>query len=231
MTGEAYHGFNRLRLWTAADERGYQGSVWGTYKQWKAKGGQVRRGQAETVIFLYKFKDEEDDANEESKELDDGDDDALEVDDMSQPKELKYVRPYGVFNIDQVDSDLLEEQLRPQLKDLTLSLKDVDSFVENSKAAIRHRLFGGAYYSLQDDYIQLPFRFQFRDTKFSKATEAFESTRLHELAHWTGAEHRKNRPFGKSMNDPVYAFEELIALSGQFGCGLSGQFRATHRVL
>ena len=37
----------------------------------------------------------------------------------------------------------------------------------------------------------------------------------HELVHWTGAEHRLARTFGKRFGDEAYAMEELVALSGQ----------------
>ena len=38
---------------------------------------------------------------------------------------------------------------------------------------------------------------------------------LHELVHWTGADHRLARTFGKRFGDEAYAMEELVALSGQ----------------
>lgn len=37
----------------------------------------------------------------------------------------------------------------------------------------------------------------------------------HELGHWTGHSSRLAREFGKRFGDKAYAFEELVALSGQ----------------
>ena len=45
--------------------------------------------------------------------------------------------------------------------------------------------------------------------------EAYFSTRYHELGHATGSAKRLNRQFGKRFGDDAYAFEEIVALSGQ----------------
>ena len=37
----------------------------------------------------------------------------------------------------------------------------------------------------------------------------------HEISHGTGHVSRLNRQFGKRFGDDAYAFEELVALSGQ----------------
>ena len=65
---------------------------------------------------------------------------------------------------------------------------------------------GGKHYSPGTDHIQLPPKECFIDEPH------YYSTALHELAHWTGAEHRLNRlskhaPFGS----PDYAKEEIRA--------------------
>ena len=41
MSGKRYRGVNVLVLWSAAEQAGYDSGVWGTYRQWAAKGGQV----------------------------------------------------------------------------------------------------------------------------------------------------------------------------------------------
>ena len=75
-------------------------------------------------------------------------------------------------------------------------------------------------------YVQMPPRNLFTGTATSTPTEAYEATRLHEAGHASGDEHRLNREFGKRFGDKAYAFEELVALSGQSGRGLSGQLEA-----
>lgn len=45
------------------------------------------------------------------------------------------------------------------------------------------------------------------------------STVLHELGHWTGAEHRLNRDLSGRFGTETYAMEELVAeLSAAFVC-------------
>jgi len=46
---------------------------------------------------------------------------------------------------------------------------------------------------------------------FIPSPEAYYSTILHELAHWTGSKKRLERIKGKKFGDDDYAFEELIA--------------------
>ena len=50
------------------------------------------------------------------------------------------------------------------------------------------------------------------------------------MVHWTGHESRCKRTFGKSYDDPAYAFEELVAeIGSSFLCarfGLTKEVRA-----
>ncbi|MBN8913470.1 MAG: hypothetical protein J0H65_15715 [Rhizobiales bacterium] len=60
-----------------------------------------------------------------------------------------------------------------------------------------------------------------------KRTEDWYSVLTHELGHWSGAEKRLNRDLRNRFGDEAYAMEELVALSGRSGRGLSGQSQAT----
>jgi len=55
---------------------------------------------------------------------------------------------------------------------------------------------------------------------------------FHELAHWTGADHRLARGKGNAFGSSDYAFEELVAeLSAAFTCatvGVASSPRADH---
>jgi antirestriction protein ArdC len=66
----------------------------------------------------------------------------------------------------------------------------------------------------------------------TSAAEAYYSTKLHELTHWTGIESRCNRQFGKRFGDDAYAVEELVAeLGATFLCadlGITAAPRADH---
>jgi antirestriction protein ArdC len=66
----------------------------------------------------------------------------------------------------------------------------------------------------------MPDRARFIGTKSSTPTEAWYSTLLHELTHWSGAEHRMARTFGERFGDDAYAMEEMVAeLGAAFLCG------------
>ena len=71
-----------------------------------------------------------------------------------------------------------------------------------------------------------------RDTPTRTASEAAYGVLFHELTHWTGAEPRCDRQFGKRFGDDAYAAEELVAeLSAAFLCadlGITHEPRADH---
>lgn len=94
--------------------------------------------------------------------------------------------------------------------------------------------YGGsrACYNRLTDCISIPDERAFFGTETSTAQEAFYSTILHELSHYSGAECRLNREKGKRFADRAYAFEELIAeLSAAFLCaelGIANDLRPDH---
>jgi len=103
-----------------------------------------------------------------------------------------FAKPAHVFNIDQVDAPAdLRARLLPLLAprpDLTTGLAHVDGFLAatdaefregGQRAFYRHRSPNG-----EGDYIQMPPRNLFIGTDTSTPTEAYESCRLHETAHW-----------------------------------------------
>jgi antirestriction protein ArdC len=79
---------------------------------------------------------------------------------------------------------------------------------------------------------QLPPREAFIGTATSSPAEAYYSTLLHELTHWTSAPARCNRELGKRFGDKAYAMEELVAeLGAAFLCaelGITDEPRADH---
>ncbi len=220
-TDKAYRGSNILSLWIDADAKKFEHQVWATYKQYAELGAQVRKGEKGSIIVKYgewvpKQKPGAV-AGEQPKRQGENDDDGKRL----------FAKAAWVFNIDQVDApDELRERLLPassQRPDLTTQLAHVDAFIAATGAEFRE---GGqrAFYRHRDsrgegDFIQMPPRDLFTGTATSTPTESFESTRLHELTHWAGAEHRLNRKFGERFGDKEYAFEELVAeLSAAFLC-------------
>ena len=65
-----------------------------------------------------------------------------------------------------------------------------------------------------------------------KTPQAYTSTLVHELTHWTGHKSRLDRLEHKSWGNDAYAFEELVAeLGAAFGCanlGLVPDIRTDH---
>lgn len=88
-SGKAYRGVNTLALWIAAQAHGFGSGIWGTYRQWQAKGAQVRKGERATTVVLWKEAARRDDE-------DNGDDE------RSQRPRL-FARAFSVFNSTQVD--------------------------------------------------------------------------------------------------------------------------------
>ncbi|MGB5468755.1 MAG: zincin-like metallopeptidase domain-containing protein [Sedimenticolaceae bacterium] len=93
-------------------------------------------------------------------------------------------------------------------------------------ADIRH---GGnrAYYTITDDYIQMPPFESFHDA------ESYYATLAHETTHWTRHGTRLERDFGrKRFGDEGYAREELVAELGSAflsaDLGLTPEVRDDH---
>jgi len=209
---KAYRGVNILTLWATADEKGYSSGIWGTYRQWAEAGVQVRKGEKSAYIVFYKefaVTSVDADSEEASTRL--------------------FARATPVFAAEQVESwtaPVIETPAKP-----VTAIEQADAFVTTSGASIAH---GGdkAYYRPSTDSIQLPPREAFIGSPTSSPAEAYYSTLLHELTHWTSIETRCNRQLGKRFGDNAYAMEELIAeLGAAFLCadlGITDEPRADH---
>lgn len=207
-SGNAYRGVNVLALWVEAQVNGYGSHLWGTFRQWADKGASVRKGQkASYVVFYKEIEVEAGEGNEDER------------------KSRLFARATPVFNADQVEG--LE---RAPVVAVT-ELPDVDGFIASTKAAIVH---GGhrAYYVPKLDEIHMPPRELFTGSATSSATEAYYSTLLHELTHWTGPAHRCARDLSGRFGTEAYAMEELVAeLGAAFLCaelGIAVEPRADH---
>ena len=205
-TKKSYNGINILSLWAAGMQKDYASSQWATYSQWREIGGQVRRGQRGSTIIIY-------------KPLVD-DDDLFKCNADPAQRQRVLIRSASVFNRDQVyfeDQANAEKDIKPPL-DKTKILNHVDSYIKNTGAEI---ISGGnrAYYDVIKDLIKIPGRNLFTGTATSNPTEAYYSTLLHELSHWTAKADRCDRDLSGRFKSESYAMEELIAeLSAAFLC-------------
>lgn len=201
-TKRAYRGVNVLTLWLTSHIQGFASSEWATFKQWQERGCQVRKGEKGTPIVFYKQLVGED---------------ADPATGTTTERRIPFARASWVFNAAQVDGADVPEAPAP-LAPLFERIEHVEQVVAATGARIEH---GGqrAFYRPSTDSIQMPDAGLFTGTDTSTAQEAYYSTMLHELGHWTGTEPRLNRTRGKRFGDKAYAYEELVAeLSAAFLC-------------
>jgi antirestriction protein ArdC len=194
QTGRRYRGVNVLSLWCAARGAGFSDDRWATYRQWKAVGGQVRRGEKGALVIFYQGADVPGDRG-----AGDGKEGASELADR------RFVlRSSVVFNASQVEGAPVVPQTEPGFAEPTPGF---DDFAMTTGATIRS---GGARacYDPALDAIEMPAREAF------KSSEGYTATLAHELVHWTGAAHRLARDLSGRFGKRAYAAEELVAELG-----------------
>jgi antirestriction protein ArdC len=197
-----------------SEGRGKRQRPWGTYRQWAEAGAQVRKGEKAAFVVFYKEL-------EFAAETETGDADTIT---------RLFARATPVFAAEQVDGYQPPVIDAPPATVIT-PIEQAEAFVRATGASISHG-GGRAFYRPATDSIQLPPREAFIGTPTSTPAEAYYSTLLHELTHWTSAETRCNRQLGKRFGDQAYAIEELVAeLGAAFLCadlGIADEPRADH---
>lgn len=185
-TGAAYSGMNIMLLWSSASEQGFKDSRWMTYKQAKAEGGQVRKGEHGTTAIFYTTLE---------KENDDGETDYIPM-----------LKTFTVFNVEQIDGlPLTMETVSPEA---TFDpLPQAENLFRKSGANIIEK-GQNAFFSPSNDEVWLPERHLFSDAA------NFYATGLHELMHWSGGKSRLNREMKEKFGSEGYAAEELVAELG-----------------
>mgnify|MGYP003114544831 FL=1 len=190
-TRKSYNGFNIINLLLDREIHNYDNNEWGTFKMWNDMGYRLKKNEKCSYVFFNKPFEVED---------------PTKLDEFGNPKKKKifYLKPYAVFNANQVEG---YEVKKAQAPNKAKALKNVDKYVENTGAEISH---GGdrAYYSPNFDRIQMPSKESFL------GTEEYYGTLLHELVHWTGHEKRCKRDFSGFFGSEAYAIEELVAETG-----------------
>ena len=185
-TGMAYSGMNIMLLWISASEQGFNDSRWMTYKQAKAEGGQVRKGEHGTTAIFYTTLE---------KENDDGETDYIPM-----------LKTFTVFNVEQIDGlPLSDEAVFPA--ETFEPIPQAEALFRNSGATIIEK-GQNAFFAPSTDEIHLPDRRLFSDAA------NFYASGLHELIHWSGGKSRLNREMKGKFGSEGYAFEELIAELG-----------------
>ena len=198
-TGRAYSGINILLLWGAAIENGFAEQVWLTFRQAKALGGSVMKGErGSTVVYADKFIPKQEQQRVEKE----GGDASF----------VPFLKRYTVFNAAQC------EGLPPELTEGAKSLPECDAIprAENliNATGANFRIGGDkAFYVPSQDFIRVPPQPAF----FEQIN--YYRTCFHELGHWTGHASRLNREFKGRYGSHAYAREELVAeMASAFVC-------------
>jgi len=186
LTKRPYTGIN---TWMLAS-LGYAQNYFLTWRQLKAVGGSVLKGETGHVVVFWKKLPQEQSEEEKPKLI------------------LRY---YKVFNIAQCDH-LPEVLTIPYLPHTISQIGACDEIIEHMPNCplIKHKK-QQAFYDLTNDCINLP-----KQGLFSSA-ESYYCTLFHELIHSTGHKSRLNR---KEIVEPnkfgsdLYSIEELTAEIG-----------------
>jgi antirestriction protein ArdC len=203
VSKRSYRGLNPILLDMASETHGFTSKWWGTFAQWKSLGGRVMPrpshispGKWGTQIVFW---------SPVTKKIqnDQGD---LEDD------RFFVLRLYTVFNIDQVEGKNLDH-LRAGLTDtgesFAIDYEPAEQALEAAKTGmgISIRYGGGrAFYSLKQDFIQMPPKETF------ESPDEFYATAFHEMTHAT--EHPSRLDWSRKNRDRAYALGELIAELG-----------------
>jgi antirestriction protein ArdC len=211
--GVPYRGINIVVLWMVTLARGYRAPIFMTFKQALDLGGAVRKGEkGNHVVYSDSItRSGTDDATGEENE-----------------QHIRFLKRYTVFNVEQIDGLPAHYYAAPEAPktEPLPRIERAEAFFAATRADIRH---GGteAYYVISHDFVQMPPFETFRDPA------SYYATLAHECTHWTRAEKRLNRSFGrKRFGDEGYAMEELVAELGSAFLGaeldLTPELRADH---
>jgi antirestriction protein ArdC len=189
-SAKPYRGINTLVLWAESQSKGYGSALWGTYQQWQALGGQVRKGERGSPVVYWGTFERESSGVDEDK-----------------PSRGLFAKGYTVFNIEQVDGCKLPRRLEPKLSH-NERIAHADAFFASVGVKVRDGGNRAFYRPDTPEAVYLPAFDQFPDCV------DYYNVLAHETTHWTSHASRCDRELGKRFGDDAYAIEELIAELG-----------------
>jgi antirestriction protein ArdC len=210
VTGKRYRGINVLTLGMSGLAFASGDPRWATYKQANAEGWQVRRGERSVTGFFYKRLEVHD---------------ATKPDDEDATRHIPLLRAFSLFHASQIQG--IPPYQAPTLTEAPWRTPEAaETILTNSRAVMR---VGGdrAFYSPLTDHIQMP-----PAAAFATA-DAYCSTLIHELGHWTSAASRLDRDLKDRFGSADYAREELraeisqVVVCGELGIAISEWDNAT----
>ena len=184
-----------LILWGAVIIHGVPAQSWLTFRQALSLGGNVRKGEhGTTVVYADRFvpDDERKRAQETGEEA----------------QAIPFLKRFTVFNLAQCEGLLEDLAVAAPSPEPRLIEPAVEALIKAT--AIDFRIGGNrAFYAPAEDYVQVP------PPQAYFEPINWHRTALHELGHASGHVSRLNRDLSGSFGSKKYAFEELVALSGQ----------------
>lgn len=180
VSGRLYSGSNVLKLVAASSNAGYKDARWGTYKQIKGAGGQVRKGEKGTRITAVIRK-----RRPEDKEAPDKTD---------RSGEVVRVLVVPVFNAEQAEGLPPPERVPGEWDPCPVA----QNILDRCGVPIRESYDNKAYYLPSGDAIYLPPKSHFPERV------GYYQVAFHELAHATGHPSRMNR---ESLNNAIRSRE------------------------
>lgn len=190
-----YTGINVLLL---ACE-GYASPYWATWNQIKKFGGNVKKGEASTVVIFWKLG--------ESK---------TEKDDNGKPQKFAMLRYFRVWNLEQTENVKVPKRPADAVRESS-PIEAAEAIIKGYPNCPKIKNGISATYNPDTDVITVPTR----EEHHSDAE--YYSTWFHEAGHSTGHKSRLAREFGKRFGDHDYGREELTAeMTAAFLCNEAG---------
>ena len=188
-----YRGVNTLLLaWSP-----FESNIWGTFKQLKECGKQVKKGERATQIVFWKIVDIEKESQDGAKHKD----------------KIPLLKTYHVFNVEQCEGfvkELPAEIIVDEKHDEIEECEKIISLFPLGMPKLEHSP-GKAFYNPSRDFISIPSPADYEQR------EEYYQTLFHEYVHATGHSSRLNRETLVASNyfgDDIYSQEELVAEMG-----------------
>ena len=200
VSQKEYRGVNTFLLGCMP----YASPHWLTFKQAKALGGSVRKGEKGSPCVFWKWM------KAKTVEREDEDGNTITLVDGRNPLGFPMLRQYTVFNSEQCDGI---EIPKIEARD-NEPIADCEKIVSSMPKApdIRHESTR-AFYRPDEDFVSLPVLSAF------DGSEEYYSTLFHELTHATGhasrlGRHGKREYTFHGFGSKNYSREELVAEMG-----------------
>lgn len=192
-----YRGVNQLLLSLMCVLNDYKDSRWMTFNQANSKGWKIRKGEKGVPVEFWSPYDLKTRKTVTVSQMN-----SIIEEDPKRRFDFKPIsRCIAVFNGEQVEGI-------PEYKEISFEEKNPHPFVENliMNMGVAYNEEGNkAFYSPLHDSVHIP------PNRFFENDYAYETVRLHELAHATGHKSRLNRDQSGMYGSEKYAVEELRA--------------------